>query len=157
MVAEGIVPDSPSIVLRTRSGKTRKVPNPFTGGTATVEVMNRTPLANLEEFERRAAKLLDYEMTVHGEGRPRLPPLLIDCDGPYFVGVTCFVSSLLHSTSDSHEEALGNRRVARYGEPFDTPDMTGVFCDLSPNAFCAVPRSPFLTPFFAGGRSRRSD
>src|SRR5262249_40261027 len=100
-----------------------------TGGTATIEVMNRTPQANLEEFERGAAKLPDYEIVVHGEGRPRLPPLLIDCDGPYFVGVTCYVSSILRSTSDSHEEAAGDRRFAPYGKSFESSDMTGVFCD----------------------------
>jgi hypothetical protein len=112
----GVVPNPPAIVFRTRSGKTREYPNPFTGETLVVERKDTTSLTTWEQFESTAAGLHDFEVQISGEGRPELPPLEIDFDEPYYIGVTCFVSSVLRSTS-----------AASYGQPCDSSSIAGVF------------------------------
>ena len=129
MTERGVVPDRAEVLLRTRTGKMREYPNPFTGGTVAIETKDRKPLPDLDAFERAAGKLSDYEIAIFGEGRPRLPPLPVEADGGYFVAVTCYVSSVLRSTSDSHEEAMTDRRAVGYGELFMSGDMSGIFCD----------------------------
>jgi hypothetical protein len=116
IIALGVVPGARAIVLRVRSGKTREYPNPFTGGTVTVELKDSTQLNALEQLESAAADLIDFEVELSGVGRPKLPPLEIDFAEPYYVGVTCFVSSILRSTS-----------ADSYGKPCDFPSIAGVF------------------------------
>lgn len=127
IVKLGVVPGEPSIVMRSPNGKTREFPNLITGGTMLVERKDRQELASLEVFEPAAAKLLDYEVDVSGEGRPALPPIPINFAEPYCVGVTAFVSSTLRSTSNFHEECGVERDVIFYGERCAEPASAGVF------------------------------
>src|SRR5262245_38113463 len=123
----GVVPGQPAIVLRVRSGRTREYPNPFTGETIVVELKDSRSFQTLEEFENAADRLTDFEVQISGEGRPRLPPLEVDFDDPYYVGVTCFVSSVLRSTSaESYQQAcnsLSTTGVFRHPEIVETIEV----------------------------------
>lgn len=129
----GVVPAKPSFTLRTPSGKTRYYTNPFTGERDVRETKDHKELRTLDQFEKAAVSLPDYDIEVSGMGRPKLPPVAIDFTEPYFVGVTCFVSSALRSTSDFHEESAAKKDVVSYGELCTAPAITGVFsnpCNL---------------------------
>ncbi len=123
----GVVPSKPSIVLRIPSGKTREYPNPFSGGKIVIELKDQKKLKNLGQFEKAAAELPDYKIEISGEGKPKLPPLAIDFKKPYFVGITCFVSSSLRSTSDYHDESGVKKKVVPYGKPCTRTPKVGVF------------------------------
>lgn len=123
----GVVPGEPSLVLRTRSGKTREYPNPFSGGTISVELKNQKKLKDLAEFDKRAAALSDYEIEVSGEGKPKLPPVPIQFNEPYFVGVTCLVSSKIRSTSDYHDESDQGKNAVSYGEVCERAVSRGIY------------------------------
>jgi hypothetical protein len=112
----GVVPGQPAMELRVSSGRTREYPNPLTGGTVVVQLKDRTRLETLDQLEVAAAGLSDFEVQVSGEGRPRLPPLEIDFEEPYYLGVTCFVSWTLRCTS-----------MASYGEQCDGQSAIGIF------------------------------
>jgi hypothetical protein len=112
----GVVPAQPAMELRVSSGRTREYPNPLTGGTVVVQLKDRTRLETLDQLEIAAASLSDFEAQVSGEGRPRLPPIEIDFAEPYYLGVTCFVSSTLRCTS-----------MASYGKQCDGHSAIGIF------------------------------
>jgi len=115
MIAQGVVPDNPTIVLRVPTGKTREYPyvDPLTGKNLIVELKDHKKLESLVKISNVVQALHDYELEVAGVGRPKLPPLAIGFKDSYHVGVTCFVSSKHRSTSDLHEAGIG-KRITRY-------------------------------------------
>jgi hypothetical protein len=127
IVALGVVPSKPSIILRSPSGETREFWNPFSGRKIVIELKSQKQLKTLGQFEKAAARLSDYDIEVSGEGRPKLSPIDINLKGRYFVGVTCFVSSTLRSTSDYHDESGVRKRVVPYGRPCTRRATTGIF------------------------------
>jgi hypothetical protein len=124
IVELGVVPANPSILLLAPTGRTREFKNPFSGETTVHEIKKSKKLDTLDQFEEAAAALHDYDVVVSAMGTPTLPPIPIDFTEPYYVGVTCFVSSRLRSTSDDHDESPD---VVSYGEPCNKPVKTGIF------------------------------
>jgi hypothetical protein len=123
----GVVPGKPAILFRTPSGKTREYPNPLTGGKIVVELRDHKKLESLGQFENAVADLRDYDIDVSGFGTPKLAPLPIDVISEYHVGVTCFVSSALRSTSDYHDESGPRENVVRYRKLCPETATVGVF------------------------------
>src|SRR5882724_9903395 len=117
MVAQNVVPGIPTTSLRIPTGKTRKYPypEPF---NLTVELMDHKKLRALTEIAAAVEQLRDFELEVAGVGLPKLPPLPIDFHEPYHLGVTCYVSSQLRSTSDPHEQPLSGKVVIPYRQIF---------------------------------------
>jgi hypothetical protein len=127
VVGLGVVPAKPSIVLRIPSGRTRQLFNPFTGKKIVFDLKDQKKLRSLGQFRKVAAALADYDVVVSGEGKPKLAPVPIDFRKPYFVGVTCFVSSRPRSTSDYHGESGAKKHVLPYRELCTRSVKTGVF------------------------------
>jgi hypothetical protein len=123
----GVMSSEPSLVLRVPNGKSREVPNPFTGGNFVIELKDHHKLESLEAFEKIALRMSDYEIDASTMGRPKRPPIAIDFQGPYCLDVTCIVSSKLRSTSDYHKRPGSKENVVPYGKPCDQPSPTGFF------------------------------
>ena len=70
-----------------------------------------------------------------------MPPLSVDLDKAYHVGVTCFVSSQFRSTSDLHEESKSGRQAIAYGEPCGGEGSDGLFSHPSNLKLIVVPRA----------------
>lgn len=121
LVDRNVIPGSLCITLRTPTGETRTVVNPFTQGTLELQIKNHDKLGGIDEIEAALSPLADYEIEVNGHGRPKTPPLPISFDEPFHVAVTVRVSSVLRSTSESDETGVG------YGEPCSTPQPSGFF------------------------------
>ena len=140
ILALGVIPANQSIVLRTPSGKTREFPNPnpFTGERIIIELKDHKRLASVSEIADSVAKLTDYEIEVSGEGKPTLPPISVEFEENYFVGVTLFVSSKLISTSDYHQESGEERNAVPYGKPCENIVATGLFNDPHTNQLIEV-------------------
>lgn len=118
MIAQEVVPGSPTITLRVPTGKLREYPfvNPFTGQNLKVEIRDQKVLQSLDEVASAVGALRDYELEVAGVGEPRLAPLLVNFEKPYHLGVTCVVRSRPRSTSDLHEKSGGKSKAIPYGE-----------------------------------------
>jgi hypothetical protein len=146
MVAWNVVPGIPTISLRVPTGKTHEYPylNPFTGKNLTVELKDRKKLGTLTEIAAAVEQLRDFELEVAGVGLPKLPAIAIECDGPYHVGVTCYVYSQLRSTSDPHEQPTSEKEVTGYRQVFTGTETEGYFtnpCNMEvikvPSAGCS--------------------
>lgn len=87
----GVVPGEPSILRWTLSGKFREGHNPFTGEPIRWETKDCLALPKISDVSGAIEGLEEYEVDVSGKGRPRTPPLPIDFEGPYHVGVICRV------------------------------------------------------------------
>jgi len=100
------------------TGKTREYPyvNPFTGKNLTVEIKDIKKLGALTEIATAIHQLRDFELEVTGVGLPKVPPLTIDFNEPYHIGITCHVYSQLRSTSDPHDEPASKEKVIPYRE-----------------------------------------
>jgi hypothetical protein len=129
LLADGVVPGTPTVVARTQSGKTRTIFNPFTGEPVVLEIKNHTKIQTLVEIAQALETLEDYEVNVSGNGRPAISLFPIDFTGTYHVGVTCFVSSSLRSTSNLHPESGKNQEAAAYREPCPSGADVGLFSD----------------------------
>ena len=127
MVARGAIGGEPSFVLRTPSSRFREGRNPFTGKTVAFRMTDRKRFHDIAAVIKAIATLKDYEAEVSGTGRPKTPPIPLDFDDPYYIGITCRVSSVLRSTSDMHEESGTDPDLSFYGTPCDRVLKTGVF------------------------------
>ena len=129
MVAKGVVPEPPTLLLRTPSDRTREIWNPFTKAMQVMKLKDRKELDGIAQIANAIGVLTDYEIEVAGTGRPTTPPIPIEFDEPYYLAVTCFVSSALCSTSDWHDDLRGEPTVPFYGEPCDKEEPMGFFSD----------------------------
>jgi hypothetical protein len=125
MLSRGVVPaEERSVVLRTPSARPRVGKNPATGEKIALAGAERKELKSAGEFAGAIGGAGEYWAEVGGTGWPKLPPLPLDLDEPYYVGVVCRVSSVLRSTSSLEEERKG---VEFYDEPHKGKDHTGYF------------------------------
>jgi len=147
IVSRNVVPDNPTIVLRIPTGKFREYPyvNPFTGEKIKFEIKDRKKLDRLEDIATALEPLGDYEIEVASVGKPKLPPLLIDFEESYHVGVTCFVYSTPRSTSDLHDNSAAEEKIVPYRKPCMELPREGYFTDPHtmkmikiPDAGCAL-------------------
>lgn len=127
MLSGGAVGGETTMTLLMPSTRTRQARNPFTGEVQEIPVMDRKPVASTTEIANAIGKLRDYRMGVSGTGRPTRPPLPLDFDEPYHLGITCIVSSMLRSTSDLHDESGGPAGVPFHGEPIVGRPKVGYF------------------------------
>lgn len=129
MLARNMVPGTPTISLRVRTGKTREYPylDPFSGKNLTVELKDRKKLQAPTEIAAAVDQLRDFELEIAGVGLPKVPPLPIDFHEPYHVGVTCYISSQLRSTSDPHELLTCGEKLNLYGCIFTGDSDDGYF------------------------------
>src|SRR5262245_31867569 len=70
MVEEGVIPSPQKRTMRTPTGETRTVTNPFTYATMFLEVSRHEVLDNVDSIEKTANQVADYEIEVSGQGRP---------------------------------------------------------------------------------------
>ena len=131
IVRRNVVPHNPTLILRIPTGKFREYPyvNPFTGEKIKFEIKDRKKLDRLEEIASALEPLQEYEIEVASFGTPKLPPLVIDVEGPYHIGVTCFVYSTPRSTSDLHENSVAGENVIPYLKPCVELPRDGYFTD----------------------------
>jgi hypothetical protein len=139
MVARGVVGGEPAFVLRAPSGRTREVRNPFSGAIEVYPISDHTELADLTRVAAAIEKLKDYRVEVLGVGRPRNPPVPLEFDGPYHIGVGCIVSSELCSMSDLHKESGGTQKACFFGRPCGEFLKTGYFSNPSTLEIVEVP------------------
>ena len=109
------------------SGSSREFRNPFTGEIVVHSVPERVELHDVSCLAETIGTLKDYEAEMASVGIPGTPPLPIEFDGPYHVGITCHVSSTLRSMSDLHEESESAAHREFYGEPCDGETTLGLF------------------------------
>jgi hypothetical protein len=129
MLAQNVVPGTPTISLRVPTGKTREYPylDPFTGRNLIVELRDRKDLQAPTETAAAIDRLRDFDLEITGVGLPKLPPLPIDFHEPYHVAVTCYISSQLRSTSDPHEPLTLGKKLDLYGSIFTEDPGDGYF------------------------------
>jgi hypothetical protein len=127
MASIGVVGNDHSLALRKPSGKSREFRNPFTGAIVVRSVPERVELHDVSCLAGTIGTLKEYEAEMASIGIPKTPPLPIEFDGPYHVGVTCHVSSTLRSMSDLHEESESAAHREIYGEPCDGETTLGLF------------------------------
>jgi hypothetical protein len=140
---EGGVPGTPEIKLRTPSTRTRSGVNPFTGEKVVILMKDHAAIPSIGEIARVANGYSDYEVEVSGVGSPAMPPLRIDFDEPYYVTITCNVSSCLRSTSDLHleDDTQIESNPVSYGEPCTLDGTEGFFTDPQSGALIRVPEA----------------
>jgi len=147
LVAQNVVPENPVIVLRIPTGKMRQFPNlsPAMNQRLGVEIKDQKKLQSLDEIAAIVKTLQDYELDVASMGRPKLQPLPISFNEPYHVGITCYVYSKCRSTSDPHEESLGDEETICYGRICSEQQQDGLFTNPHsgetfrvPDAGCAL-------------------
>jgi hypothetical protein len=140
MLSRGALGGQPTLTLLTPSTKTRQVRSPFRGETQLHPVMDHQPIVDVSGVAEAIAPFRDYRVGVAAAGLSANPPLPVDFDEPYHLGITCILSSILRSTSDPHDLP----DVPFYGHPvIDTEDV-GYFTNPYtmdvievPNAGCA--------------------
>ena len=129
MVRRGVMGGEPSLTMRTPSTRVREGRNPFTGELEVHPMMDHTKLGGVDRVAEAVGTRADYQVEASGAGRPRNPPLPLDFEGPYLVGVICRSSSRLCSTSDPHEESGGACGVPFFGTPCEGGIKRGLFCN----------------------------
>jgi len=129
MLAWNVVPGTPTISLRVPTGKTREYPylDPFTGRNLIVELRDRKDLPAPSDIAAAVDQLRDFELEIAGVGLPKMPPLPIDFHEPYHIGVTCYVTSQLRSTSDPHETLTLGEKLNLYRSIFTGDPGDGYF------------------------------
>jgi hypothetical protein len=137
LVDRQVIPVPIAIRLRTPSDRTRTVVNPFTQETMIWPMMDHRDLAGIDEINTAVSALSDYELEIAGVGTPGAPPLPIDFDEPYHVGVTVRVHPALRSTSSAWIDDA--TPVAQYGEPSPTLQPCGYFTNPHTGETIKVP------------------
>jgi hypothetical protein len=92
-----------------------------------VELKDQKKLQSLDEVVNAVVSLQDYELNLACMGRPKLPPLRINFNEPYHLGITCRVYSKCRSTSDLHEESNCDEKTVRYGKICSELQTDGLF------------------------------
>jgi hypothetical protein len=143
----GSLPEHASLTL-TKIVKTkltvRDVPDPFTPGKTIKWVGpswiadKRQNLGQIADLRQAAAQQTDYRFSIEGSGPPLVPPLTLDFNGSYHLGVSCEVRSKLVSTSDSLDSRVS---AVRFGEEFNLDDRTGYFTHPETEQTIAVPNA----------------
>ncbi len=163
MVDRGILPAEATIALRKPSGKFREGRNPITGERIVWESKTRRVLDGPGQVAAAIAGLADYEVEVAGTGSPGSPPLLIDFDRPYHLGMVCRSSSKLRYTSDPDHSFGTQPGGPSFGDLCDEVAESGVFQNPHDGAVIRVPGigsahfwlefelGKFLFPRIAGG------
>jgi hypothetical protein len=165
----GSLPQDASLTLTTivkTKPTVREGPDPFRPGKTVKWVGpswvadKRHNLGQIADLPQAAAQQTDYRFSVEGTVPPSVPPLTIDFNGAYHLGVSCEVRSKLVSMSDSLDSRASG---ARFGEEFSLDDRTGYFTHPEteeiievPNAGCAnywiaFELGKFLFPKFRQG------
>ena len=141
----GVVPPKDSnIKLRTPSQRTREAINPFTGQKEIFILDDFKNLAHATEIEQAVAVLKNYRLQISGMGTPRMAPLPVAMENEHFVGVTCFVSAILLTTSDMHEDNGEAPELPYYGKPSDGKIVDGFFTNpREPERVIRVPDAGF--------------
>jgi hypothetical protein len=126
--AQQVVPENPAIILRIPTGKMREFPNlpPTISQQLSVEIKEHKRLQELNEISSAVGSLPNYELNLASVGRPKLPPLKINFNEPYHVGITCRVYSECRSTSNPHEEN-DNEKIIHYGKICSESQKDGLF------------------------------
>lgn len=126
MARNGVVGGEPVAILRTPSGRTRQVKNPFTGETEVYEISDVTKIS-LTDIAVLIRSLHEFRVEVSGMGRPMLPPLPLDFDDPYHVAVVCVVHREFRTTSNLHEESNGTIELPFFDSPCECNQDEGLF------------------------------
>jgi len=127
MLARDVIAGQPTLTLRTPSAKTRQARNPFTGEVRHYPMTDHQSIPTVSQVATAIAALRDYHIGIAGTGRPANPPLPLDFDQPYHLGITCVVSSILRSTSDPHEESEVPSGIPFHGDPCTNTPKVGYF------------------------------
>jgi len=135
MIERGAIPGDVSITLRTPSTRTRQGINPFTRQLETWPMKDHSHLQSVTQAASAISSHQDYEIVASGVGRPNHPPIPLDFFEPYYLGITCIVSSTLRTTSDHHN------CVPYYGEPCTSPTSIGYFTNPHTAELIEVPRA----------------
>lgn len=126
LIDGGFLPTPVELVLRVPTGEVRRFTNPFTGEIDLVPRKAHHKLDRVSEIAVQAGRLRDYEAVASGFGTPLLAALPVSTDDPYFLGVTCRVSSLLRSTSHFVPADPGRGQLA-FASPIEDSIDSGVF------------------------------
>jgi len=114
----GVVPPPLTINLWTESNRSRTVHDPFSAKDIAFQERVRHSLPTLGSIQTAIAGLVDYELCISGQGRPRTPPLPIVFDGPYHVAVTIERHSQLRSTSYCYGTSQSVSSISAIAHPF---------------------------------------
>ncbi|MDZ4779210.1 MAG: hypothetical protein SGJ19_03050 [Planctomycetia bacterium] len=129
VVETGVVPTRAQVQLLTPTDEVRIVTNPFTGRVHELRRKERKVIENCADIERSCESLRDYQIVASGIGVPRTTSLPMTINGPYYLSVTCRVSSTLCSTSHDVSVDATSRGTAPYGTPVDQSSLIGFFAN----------------------------
>jgi hypothetical protein len=141
VVKRGVIPEPSEIVASTPSTKTRKVRNRVTGEIVELPLKDQHLLPNVDAVAAAVAEVTDYYASASGMGRPANPPMPLDVEEPYYMGVWCRVSPVLRSTSDLHDESDAPFEVPFHGTPCESVLDTGYFSNPHTLEIIKVPHA----------------
>lgn len=140
----GATPLNPEIAVSKPSGKVRTFKNPITGNVDTFAMHESKALDDFAVVADALTSLVDYYVSIAGEGPPKLTALAFEFTGPYEFIVRCSLRPEVVSMSDWHDEVRIQRKAEFFGARCSPNDRLGIYFNPYtlevievPNAGCA--------------------